>query len=265
MIFFYLFIFLFVEINNQCDKETPIRKSDNNCYITYCTEIEFQNGNCIIDNPIIKTQWLNKLIYLGDYIIDVMSVIEMPNNNIFFLSSLFDQDYLYIYRLKSSDEIYYNENNNNFKIIPEPSFHLPDGSEDLQLSFINGVGLIIDNKEYLFICQFDRIQCQLIEFGNNIIFNQYLTEILNINELYNRLSSLFTILNLNQNNQILLSFIHGYKSPIIDGTNYFYLDLSIINMKKDILSYEIKHLSKIEYAFDEFYDISCFLTVKNFV
>ena len=100
MIYLYLFICLIAEINNQCDKETPIRKIDNNCYITYCTESEFQNGDCIIDNPIIKTQWLNKLIYLGDYIIDIMSVLEMPNNNIFFLSSLMDQEYLYIYRLK---------------------------------------------------------------------------------------------------------------------------------------------------------------------
>ena len=36
-------------------------------------------------------------------------------------------------------------------------------------------------------------------------------------------------------------------------------------MKKDILSYEIKHLSKIEQKFDEFYDIRCFVTVSKFV
>ena len=182
MIFLYLFIFLIVEINNQCDKETPIRKRDNNCYITYCTESEFQNGDCIIDNPIIKTQWLNKLIYLGDYIIDVMSVIEMPNNNIFFLSSLFDQDYLYIYRLESSGEIYYNENNNNFKSILISSFSLAD---TLYSSYINGIGLIIDNKEYIFICQFFEMECQLIEFESDVIFSDYLSTFLNIFERIN--------------------------------------------------------------------------------
>ena len=87
-----------------------------------------------------------------------------------------------------------------------------------------------------------------------------MTEILNINELYNRLSSLFTILNLNQNNQILLSFIHR-----LTTSRNFELDLSIINMKKDIFSYEIKHLSKLPYAFYRFYGISCFVTVRNFV
>ena len=157
MIYLYLFFFLIQEINNQCDKENPIRKN-NNCQHIYCSEIEFQNGDCIIDNPIIKTQWLNKLFYLGDNIINILTVIEMPNNNIFFLSSKFEPEYLYIYRLKSSGEVYYNENNNNFKRIPEPSLHLLGGSEDLQLSFINGVGLIIDNKEIIFIFQFERIQ-----------------------------------------------------------------------------------------------------------
>ena len=106
IIFLYLLSFLILEINNQCDKESPIKKkNDNNCYNIYCTEIEFQNGDCIIDNPTIKAQWLNKLFYLGDNIINILTVIEMPNNNIFFLSSKFEPEYLYIYRLKSSGEV----------------------------------------------------------------------------------------------------------------------------------------------------------------
>ena len=171
MIFFYLFIFLILEINNQCDKETPIRKkSDNNCYNIYCTEIEFQNGDCIIDNPIIRTQWLNKLFYLGDNIINILTVIEMPNNNVFFLSTSRDSysDYFYIYRLESSGEINYNENNNNFKKILISSFTVRGYIEPIE---INAVGLIIDNKEYIFVCQFLNIECQLIEFENNKIFN----------------------------------------------------------------------------------------------
>ena len=184
MIFLYLFIFLILEINNQCDKETPIRKkSDNNCYNIYCTEIEFQNGDCIIDNPIIKTQWLNKLFYLGDNIINILTVIEMPNNNVFFLSSKWEDntDYFYIYRLESSGEIKYDESNNNFKKILISSFKVRGY---IELNEINAVGLIIDNQEYIFVCQFLYTECQLIEFENNKIFNEYLTEILDIDQYY---------------------------------------------------------------------------------
>ena len=229
ILFLYLFIFLILEINNQCNKETPIRKkSDNNCYNIYCTEIEFQNGDCIIDNSIIKTQWLNKLFYLGDNIINILTVIEMPNNNIFFLSSKweYEADYLYIYRLKSSGEINYNENNNNFKSLLISSFSI---SEFIYSTEINAVGLIIDNNEYIFICQFLDIECQLIEFENDKIFNEYLTTFLNFVEGIYDYSIFFTILNLNQNNNILLSFVY-------ENT----LSLSIINTKNDEeISYDI--------------------------
>ena len=192
MIFLYLFIFLILEINNQCDKENPIRKN-NNCQHIYCSEIEFQNGDCIIDNPIIKTQWLNKLIYLGDNIINMLTIIEMPNNNIYFLSSKWEAntDYFYIYRLESSGEINYNENNNNFKKILISSFKVRGY---IELNEINAVGLIIDNQEYIFVCQFLYTECQLIEFENNKIFNEYLTEILDIDQYsYYHLARYFSI------------------------------------------------------------------------
>ena len=260
-IFLYLFFFLILEINNQCDKETPIRKkSDNNCYNTYCTENEFQNGDCIIDNPTIKAQWLNKLFYLGDNIINILTVIEMPNNDIYFISSKLYVEYIYIYRLKSSGEIYYNENNNNFKIVLLSPF-----VEERQVQVtINGVGLNIDNKEYIFICHFYEIKCQLIEFENGIIFNQNLGALINTEELVETQGEFLTILNLNQNNKILLGF-ENYGT--YDGTWADYMELSIIDFIKDedILSYEIKHLSEKEYAFDLFFDITCFVTARNFV
>ena len=103
----------------------------------------------------------------------------MPNNNIFFLSSSWDSysDDFYIYRLESSGEINYNENNNNFKKILMSSF-----TENAEKFLINAVGLIIDNKEYIFVCQFFSTECQLIEFENNIIFNKRLFQILGVDE-----------------------------------------------------------------------------------
>jgi len=258
MIFLYLVFFQMLGVNNQCDKETPIRKKiDNNCYNTYCTENEFQNGDCIIDNPIIKTQWLNKLFYLGDNIINILTVIEMPNNNIFFLSSSWDTDSddFYIYRLESSGEINYNENNNNFKKILMSSF-----TENGQKLLINAVGLIIDNKEYIFVCQFFSTECQLIEFENNIIFNKRLFQILGVDEFMGG-GFYYTILNLNQNNNILLSFVY------MDYEYNSFLSLSKINLKKDEETdfCQLGGQSILGHAFNSFLDISCFITERNFL
>ena len=258
IIFLYLFTFLILEINNQCDKESPIKKkNDNNCYNIYCTEIEFQNGDCIIDNPIIRTQWLNKLFYLGDNIINILTVIEMPNNNVFFLSTARDSnsDYFYIYRLESSGEINYNENNNNFKKILVSSF-----SETIGKFLINAVGLMIDNKEYIFLCQFAYTECQIIEFENTIIFNKQLIEILDVDQP-KKSSNYYTILNLNQNNDVLLSF------ACKDWFSNSFLSLTKINLKRDeeIDFYVYQPVSKLGHTFNSFFDISCFITERNFL
>ena len=50
----------------ECDLDTPINKNGV-CNLTYCTEDEFEDGTCSIDNDIIKTQWLNNIILFNDY------------------------------------------------------------------------------------------------------------------------------------------------------------------------------------------------------
>jgi hypothetical protein len=49
----------------NCDLNTPIKKSGT-CQLIYCTEDEFKSEVCVIDNEIIKTQWLTNIIYFND-------------------------------------------------------------------------------------------------------------------------------------------------------------------------------------------------------
>ena len=49
-----------------CPRETPILVSDE-CKLQYCSKQEFESEHCIIKNDIIKTQWLNNIITIGDY------------------------------------------------------------------------------------------------------------------------------------------------------------------------------------------------------
>ena len=59
------FLVLINPIKNECDKSKPILKS-NSCSLQYCTEEEYKNETCKIDNEIIKIQWLNNIIRIGD-------------------------------------------------------------------------------------------------------------------------------------------------------------------------------------------------------
>ena len=53
-----------------CDRNYPIFKNEQ-CLSIYCTESEFKNGICSIENDIIKTQWLNNFIVFDEYNTDL--------------------------------------------------------------------------------------------------------------------------------------------------------------------------------------------------
>ena len=254
-IFVYIFSFLILKVSKEeCNKEIPIYKN-NECVNIFCTEIEFQNGDCIINNSIIKDQWLNKIFFFGEKTIIVFNTIEMPNNDIILLCSRKNEDFIYIYDLKSSGEIDFKQNDKNYYIIP--------GLENKETSIINGVGLIINNKQYIFICPFEtEKQCQLIDYKNNkIVYNDDLYKFLNIDyNVFSQLSSSFTILNLNKKSVILLSYLEE-KS----------IDFSILNITTNS-SYEIIDHSRnvsqdisFNGPFDKYFEISCFITEKMFI
>ena len=68
LILFQIFLFLLMiekSINTVCLRNKPIWKDDD-CQLTYCSDSDFESKKCIINNPIIKTQWLNNIIEIGE-------------------------------------------------------------------------------------------------------------------------------------------------------------------------------------------------------
>ena len=58
-------ILLSLKINfiySQCSRDNPFLKNDQ-C-ISSCIREEINNDTCIINNDIIKTQWLNNVVFL---------------------------------------------------------------------------------------------------------------------------------------------------------------------------------------------------------
>ena len=66
----FLFIIMLLKniplFNFECPIEEPILKN-RICSLEYCSEEEYANGVCIINNFIIRNQWLNDIISFNDY------------------------------------------------------------------------------------------------------------------------------------------------------------------------------------------------------
>ena len=56
LIITFIYTLIFLLGNQECPKDEPIYTSEGWKYI-YCDENDFQNGDYIISNPIIKIQW----------------------------------------------------------------------------------------------------------------------------------------------------------------------------------------------------------------
>ena len=87
IIFFYLLKNFLQE--EECPKDSPI-KYNNICQLKYCTESEYINDKCIISNSLIKKQWLNNIILIGDISFKYVNPLFDFNNNLKILSSPYD-------------------------------------------------------------------------------------------------------------------------------------------------------------------------------
>ena len=77
----FYFQLLIYSIKSQCQKRTPILVGTQ-CKLEYCTEEQYKNGDCKIANKIIKTQWLTKIIKIGDLNFRYVNFAEFSNGSI---------------------------------------------------------------------------------------------------------------------------------------------------------------------------------------
>ena len=54
-----------IPILNECEKETPFL-INGLCTLQYCSQDDFIKNKCPINNTIVKNQWLNNIIWIGD-------------------------------------------------------------------------------------------------------------------------------------------------------------------------------------------------------
>ena len=226
-----------IEINSECDKETPILK-DNKCKEVYCTENEFQEGICSINNPIIKKQWLNEIIHFGEEIPSFFLPIQITSENIIFIS--FEESKIYIYRL---NELSFP---NNIGI----SKNKYNNYTFSHLDFLNGLILKISEESYPFICDINN--CVLIDFDLDFIYiEQYTT----ISGFVNDNSwKYLKLLNINEENKIVFVTVLSDSISLL-SCDIIEKNLSVINNCK---SKKVEDNIKSK-------QLSCFITENKFI
>ena len=112
---FVLKLIIFLKVINfcfsSCSKNQPFIRAGN-C-IEECTLEEINNKQCEISNEIIKGQWLNNIIYLGESSCPYINIETSENNDLFAeVSSFAESNIRYFYGLTKEGKGFFKDNEN---------------------------------------------------------------------------------------------------------------------------------------------------------
>ena len=165
----YLFFYtLFLE----CDKTIPILKN-NQCVSTYCTKEEFDTGECIINEPITKTKWLNSIITFENTNGDIYLAINSDRSKFIFGTTLSNnEDRIYFGLMSDSKERRIEQIfNYNDKFFPYIIKNI-NRNENKELINPEICFISLKNKEYIISIGVDNSSIELLSIDNYM--NDYL-------------------------------------------------------------------------------------------
>ena len=235
-------------VNNYCSKNKPILDvKSNTCVLKYCSESDFSNNICKIDNKIIATQWLNNIINFGVENCKYTKSAVFSNYDIVFFSAY--KNIPYFYGLKENGRPLFIENGK------ETYNYTLKKNSDNSVEYENGEMMVIKlgtgGDEYLLNIGEESQYTELYDFINKRIYYKLTKVAFNNYEIMSMRGSLFNLENTN-------IFIYGCiaKKQIENKLTIFQLSLD----KKEILESQTTLIHRI---FDKTFKasgnaVSCF-------
>ena len=156
----------------DCPRDKPILKKDK-CESIYCKPNEFEKKICVISNPFIKTQWLNKISNFGHSGIFNICPITDIKGNLFLLATDYEEEYgtRYLYAFSKDGNGYFynkkNDTNYSFETIKIPSKQ--------SVEIFNSV--YINNKVYLLSVQNSNEMILLDLYNKNYTSYKFETDV----------------------------------------------------------------------------------------
>ena len=245
----------------ECERDKPFLK-ENTC-ISSCKTEEISKGICIINNDIIKTQWLNNIIIIGGKEYIYINVESSEANNLYYLSSSFPASNVRKFYILNNEGFGLFDKNNPFitLIVDDPENKGRFESDILLIKLFSSN----DNKEYLINLSLGIQNAELYDFYNKNIYFNIMEKTFGQTNINTLIGTHFKLkLSSEQNQNIYLIGILAHKYPTSAGepnlflkkVNFYSLDISNNNN----FSFETQSIKCSKTRM-----ISCYETSKNFI
>ena len=163
---FFLFQLIKV-ILNECYRDIPIKLKNGSCVLKYCSQVEYDSKECIIDNPIIKTQFLNDIIILGENSFMFIDFITFTTKEMIVVTSSFPgSEKRIFYGLNENGTYYFKKENSDEE---SPFFSFPTTNEKVE----SANSLFTKNgKEYFLSIGRLETVAEIYDFENKKIYQE---------------------------------------------------------------------------------------------
>ena len=263
--FFSSLVFLLIHISfniitikseiTYCPKEAPFLVLDE-CKLQNCTKEDFASGKCIIKNDIIKTQWLNNIIVIGDYDFRYVTFASYPNEDMVIETTSYPP---------KSTRKFYGIKRNGRPLFIKNSIETPYYTADVgnEVGNFESTSIIVkttDNKE--FFLSISKLECaaEMFNFQTDKILRNKVFKFSGNYYVYSLRHSLVHMTT-PDNNKYLFAFI-GNENYIYNAYFKEYTFDSYANFR-DSKFYKEVGSSDIGYTYG--YGISCFETKNRLI
>ena len=266
-----IIIFVFASLNSfinceevECPREKPIKVGEN-CISKYCDNSEFESGDCIKSNSIIRAQWLNNIISVGGKDYRYIYFVTTSNNEMIFYTTPYPykKERTFFGINSIGEPIFQDSDNKDIYIIEKDVVESVKRFEAVTgLIKINGdsdknkeylISFAKENEQYTELFDFYNYNNKIGEFSNKNIFGDYNTEFY--------IGSLLNLVEDNKNYCIIAILYRKYNIWTLSYLYYFLL------MKFYFYSniIEPKLISTKEFSSLEKKIVNCYLGKNNII
>ena len=155
-----IIILIIKKISCWCEKATPFKRN-NNCTETMCTDSELKNETCIIDNNIIKDQWITSIIKISSVKFSNIDIMRTNKNELIIESSTYPDDGKRVFfGFKSNGRYYYKNQRYDMAVS-----YQREETFNILLNLTNN----LTYKEYLLSVAKGNGTTEIFDIENNII------------------------------------------------------------------------------------------------
>ena len=253
------FIAIFLQLFNissseECSRESPIRYNNDYC-VDQCDDYQYKSMECILDNQIIKAQYLNDIIFVGEKDYRYLNFLNLSNGDMIFQTTAYPEKYKRIYyALKNNGRGYFIEENSN----EETPFYSFNCSYLYKFESENII-FVYNQKEYFLSMGRLYSDTEIFDFEHKSIIAQNETELLLNFRNYNLRANLIKL----NTNSFILSGIEINNDQYYQKIIKFDLNLQLIDSGNLFYSNIICEIKRK--TCDNSQSASCFMTENNII